>query len=176
MFAMNTPNILTLSRIGFSFLLLLILAFADVFGSALPYVTILVFGIGMLTDFLDGYLARKHNIITIFGEVFDPLADKMLVLAAFIGLLYLQRADPIAVFLIFSREFLVTGLRVMASSGGESVAASKLGKIKTVLQTVAIFFLLGSIPGGDLLLWLATAVTLYSGYEYFNTYFLKREK
>ncbi len=102
-----------------------------------------------------------------FGEVFDPLADKMLILSAFIALLILDRASPWAVFLILSREFFITGLRVMVAGSGASVAASRSGKYKTGAQITAIAFLLADFfPGGEILLWIAVALTLYSGADY----------
>lgn len=105
-----------------------------------------------------------------FGEIFDPLADKLLMLAALLGLLVLGRANVWAVFLILSREFFITGLRVVAASKGVRVAASNLGKYKTGLQITAIAFLLMDYSFGNATLWLAVFLTLYSGYDYVKMY------
>ena len=131
------------------------------------YLTCLIFCVASLTDFFDGYIAREYRLHSRFGEVFDPLADKMLILSAFIALLILDRASPWAVFLILSREFFITGLRVIIAGSGASVAASASGKYKTGVQSAAIGFLLADFfPGGEILLWIAVALTLYSGADY----------
>ena len=109
--------------------------------------------------------------MTVLGSILDPLADKMLVLAGFIGLLVLERASALAIFLILSREFFITGLRVVAVSEGKDVSSTMAGKIKTVVQMIAIGFLLMNWPFGELLLWTAVFLTLYSGYEYVRDYF-----
>ena len=118
------------------------------------------------------YIAREFNSGSVFGEVFDPLADKMLILGAFIGLLYLERANAWAVFIILAREFYITGLRVVVANSRQNIAASSLGKYKTGFQILAIAFLLANIfPGGVLLLWIAVFVTLYSGLDYTLKYY-----
>ncbi len=174
----NLPNILTIIRIFLTILILVVIMYGAniipkwIDKSWINYTACLIFCIASWTDFFDGYIARHYNIKTKFGEVFDPLADKMLILGAFIGLLLLDRANPWAVFLILSREFFITGLRVMAASEGKNVAASNLGKYKTGLQIAAIAFLLADVfPGGTFLLWLSVIVTLYSGYEYTKAYY-----
>ena len=130
----------------------------------------LIFVIASITDFFDGFIARNWNQMTKLGSILDPLADKMLMLAGFIGLLVLNRASAFAIFLILSREFFITGLRVVAVSEGKEVASSMAGKIKTVIQMIAIGFLIMQWPYGTQLLWLAVALTLYSGYEYIKGY------
>ena len=174
----NIPNILTIIRILLTILMLIVILYSSsifpdwIDCSWINYLACLIFCIASLTDFFDGYIARIYNIKSKFGEVFDPLADKMLILGAFIGLLVLDRANPWAIFLILSREFFITGLRVIAASDGKDVAASNLGKYKTGLQIAAIAFLLADLfPGGTLLLWCATIVTIYSGYEYTKQYY-----
>jgi len=124
-----------------------------------------------MTDFFDGMIARKFNKVTVFGEIFDPLADKMLLLSAFLALIILERADAISIFLILSREFFITGLRVVAASRGQSVAASGMGKLKTTLQVAAVILLFLDWPIGIYVLWASVAVTLYSGYEYTKAYY-----
>ena len=124
-----------------------------------------------ITDFFDGYVARTFDQITTLGKILDPLADKMLTLAGFLGLMMLDRASEWAIFLIITRELFITGLRVSAVSQGLDIAASWMGKVKTVVQMVAIGFLLMEWPGATLLLWTAVALTLYSGYEYVRDFF-----
>ncbi|RDU66693.1 CDP-diacylglycerol--glycerol-3-phosphate 3-phosphatidyltransferase [Helicobacter didelphidarum] len=174
----NIPNILTFSRIALSILLLIVLLYWE---SIIPkwvdiswrnYCACLIFCIASITDFFDGYIARQFNLGSTFGEVFDPLADKMLILGAFIGLLWLERASAWAVFIILSREFYITGLRVVAANFHQNIAASSLGKYKTGFQILAIAFLLADFfPGGTLFLWIAVFVTLYSGVDYTFKYY-----
>jgi len=133
----------------------------------------LIFVIASVTDFFDGYIARAWDQMTKLGGILDPLADKMLVLAGFIGLVALDRASAFAVFLILSREFFITGLRVVAISEGKNVASTMAGKVKTVVQMIAIGFLIMEWPFGAELLWFAVALTLYSGYEYIRDYMVK---
>ncbi|WP_457597484.1 CDP-diacylglycerol--glycerol-3-phosphate 3-phosphatidyltransferase [Hydrogenimonas sp.] len=174
--AMNLPNILAFSRLLMAPLMLWLLAYRDtaplqaIDASWLDYFAALVFVLASVTDFFDGYIARTCDMITPLGKIIDPLADKMLTLAAFIGLVALQRADALAIFLILSREFFITGLRVVIVGQGRDVSASWMGKVKTVAQMFAIGFLTMDWPGGSALLWLAVAITLYSGYEYLRDY------
>lgn len=193
---MNLPNKLTVARI-FAIPLIIIVSlipfFSSItlFGSAGNEVTlenILVFGIFSLaafTDFLDGRIARKHNLITDFGKFMDPLADKLLVLTALIYLLERGRFQVFGfqlgfvITIILAREFMVTGIRLVAADNQQVIAASKLGKAKTVSQMFAILFLLvNNYPFtllGDLgreitaivLIGLAGILTLVSGFDYF---------
>lgn len=168
----NLPNILTVSRIFLSIFLLAVLLHGRDIGIDRPLLcAFFIFLFASITDFFDGYLARRFHLISVFGEVFDPLADKMLILAAFIGLMLVKMANPWLVFIILSREFFITGLRVVAASSSQNVKASVLGKYKTVLQIVAICFLLLELRGGDILLWIAMIVTLYSGFDYAWRYY-----
>jgi CDP-diacylglycerol--glycerol-3-phosphate 3-phosphatidyltransferase len=109
------------------------------------------------------------------GQILDPLADKMLTLAGFLGLMMQDLASPWAIFLILTRELFITGLRVSAVSEGIDISASWLGKVKTVIQMIAIGFLLMHWSGGKILLWIAVGLTLYSGYEYVRDFFKKVE-
>jgi len=171
----NTPNSLALIRILIAPLIfwLLLNRESGVFGmhpTWVDFVAALLFVIAGLTDFFDGYIARVWNESTKLGEILDPLADKMLTLAAFLGLMMQGVASPWAIFLILTREFFITGLRVVAISDGKEVAASSLGKLKTTVQLIAIGFMIMHWPFSELLLWLAVAITIYSGYEYARAY------
>lgn len=181
---MNLPNKLTLVRIAMVPLVIVIylcidpsiglidqtstLALRDV-------LAFLVFIVASFTDMLDGKIARKYNLITSFGKFADPLADKALVNTLLILLVYAHQASVIAVILMILRDLMVDGLRMLASQKGEVVSAGFFGKLKTVLQMVAIALLLLKnwpfvylgIPMDTILLWLATAASLYSGYVYF---------
>jgi len=130
------------------------------------YFASLLFVLASATDFFDGYIAREWNQMTMLGAILDPLADKMLTLAAFLGLMLIGQASPWAIYIIIVRELFITGLRTVAVSEGISVKASWAGKVKTVAQMIAIGFLLMHWPFGDVLLWIAVALTVYSGLEY----------
>ena len=137
---MNLPNILTLARIGMSVVFVAVLSFTwpHAFG-----VGFILFLAASLTDFLDGYLARKHNQVTDFGKLMDPLADKILVSAAMV-LLAVERFLPAwFVILILFREFLVTGVRMLALGNRVVIAADIWGKLKTIAQIVLVCLILG---------------------------------
>ncbi len=171
---LNIPNILAFIRLSIAPAVFLFLVnrelFEDIHPSWLDFFATFLFVLGAITDFFDGYIAREFNQITQLGKILDPLADKMLALAGFLGLLYLQRAPAWAVYLILIREFFITGLRVVAVSEGKEIAASFWGKIKTIAQIVAISFLMLKWPFADVLLWIAVAITIYSGFEYIKKY------
>ena len=130
------------------------------------YFASLLFVLASATDFFDGYIAREWNQMTMLGAILDPLADKMLTLAAFLGLMMIGEASAWAIYIIIVRELFITGIRTVAVSEGLSVKASWAGKVKTVAQMIAIGFLLMHWPLGDELLWFAVFLTLYSGAEY----------
>ncbi|CAD7287049.1 CDP-diacylglycerol--glycerol-3-phosphate 3-phosphatidyltransferase [Campylobacter suis] len=172
---MNLPNALASFRIILApvmFFILVDLARIAPFIhiSWINYFAGLVFVIASVTDFFDGYIARAWDQKTKLGAVLDPLADKMLTLAAFLGLMIIERASPWAVYLILIREFFITGFRVVMASDGVEVAASMAGKVKTVAQMIAIGFLTMQWWGAEILLWIAVALTIYSGYEYVRAY------
>jgi len=173
---LNLPNVLASFRIALAPLMLWFMVdqsnsiFEGWHSSWFDYFAGLIFVIASVTDFFDGYIARNWNQMTKLGSILDPLADKMLVLAGLLGLMVLHRASAFAVFLILSREFFITGLRVVAVSEGKAVASTMAGKIKTVIQMIAIGFLLMNWPLATELLWLAVILTLYSGYEYIRDY------
>ena len=174
---LNLPNILALFRIALAPLMLWFFIDREnsIFSSWHPswfdYFAGLIFVIASVTDFFDGYIARTWDQMTKLGGILDPLADKMLVLAGFLGLMAIDRASAWAVFLILSREFFITGLRVVAVSEGKNVASTMAGKVKTVAQMFAIGFLIMNWPYATALLWFAVILTLYSGYEYTRDYF-----
>ena len=173
--SLNLPNALAFFRILLAPLMFFMLVnapgiFTQIHISWINYFAALIFVIASVTDFFDGYIARSWDQKTKLGAILDPLADKMLILAAFLGLMMLGRASAWAVYLILVREFFITGFRVVMASDGVEVAASMAGKVKTVSQMFAVGFLLMSWPGGELLLWIAVALTLYSGFEYIFAY------
>ncbi len=173
--SLNLPNALAFFRILLAPLMFFMLVnapgiFTQIHISWINYFVALIFVIASVTDFFDGYIARCWDQKTKLGAILDPLADKMLILAAFLGLMMLGRASAWAVYLILVREFFITGFRVVMASDGVEVAASMAGKVKTVSQMFAVGFLLMSWPGGELLLWIAVVLTLYSGFEYIFAY------
>ena len=177
----NIPNTLAFIRLLLAPVMFMFLVnqdasiFQGIHPSWLNYFAAFIFVIASATDFFDGYIARTFNQITTLGKILDPLADKMLTLAAFLGLLMIGSASPWAVFLILTRELFITGLRVSAVAEGIDISASWMGKIKTVVQMIAIGFLLMGWVGGNLLLWIAVVLTLYSGYEYVRDFFKKTQ-
>lgn len=164
---MNLANKLTLLRV------FLIPVFVLVFQlRGIGVTSALVFVIASLTDTLDGYIARSRSLVTTFGKFADPLADKILVTAALILLVGTGSIPAWAVILIIAREFIVTGFRILAASASITIAASSLGKIKTITQFIAIILLLLNNPffGGvrmDLFVfYLSVALTVLSGADY----------
>ena len=169
---MNIANKITILRI------LLIPIFMFFMMVKVPYnmeIALSIFLIASLTDKLDGYLARKYNLITDMGKFLDPLADKLLVTAAFLQLIELGRVEAWIVFVILTREFAVTGLRSIAASQDIVIAASNFGKIKTVTQIVAIIglmtrpYIMATIdyPLDTMLVYLTLVITVISGVDYF---------
>ena len=171
---LNLPYALALLRVFMAPLMFIFLVQRDWFigwdSSWLDYFAALIFVLASVTDFFDGYIARKWNQMSKLGAILDPLADKMLILAAFLGLMMIDRANAWIVYLILTREFFITGLRVMAVSEGKNISATMAGKVKTVAQMIAIGFLIMNWPFATLLLWIALILTLYSGYEYILVY------
>jgi CDP-diacylglycerol--glycerol-3-phosphate 3-phosphatidyltransferase len=173
----NIPNILAFIRLLLAPVMFFFLVnqdaeiFKDIHPSWINYIAGFIFVVGSATDFFDGYIARTFNQITTMGQILDPLADKMLTLAGFLGLMMLGTASPWAIFLIITRELFITGLLVSAVAEGIDISASWMGKVKTVAQMIAIGFLLMGWYGGEALLWIAVALTLYSGYEYVRDFF-----
>lgn len=175
---MNLPNKISIFRISLVPIISLIYLFGE-FG----YITILdakfmvkdgivllLFLIASISDYFDGKIARDNNCITSFGKFIDPIADKILINTMLILLAYHQQANIIAVLIIIWRDILVDGMRMSASQGGKVVSAQMLGKIKTVLQMLAIIALIGSpIIGmvGEYILYAAVCFSIASGIQYF---------
>lgn len=181
---MNIPNRITLSRICLIPIFILLLALPIELGSweigtrTLPvvdFMAALIFIFASSTDWIDGYYARKHNLVTNLGKFLDPMADKLLVAAAFILLVEMNLVPAWIVIIIISREFAVTGLRLVAAGSGLVLAAGQMGKLKTVFQLVAIAALLlhdypfsyVGIPFGMITLYIALVLTVVSGVDYF---------
>jgi len=168
----NIPNILAFIRLCIAPIMFWIILNPQIFTdmgwhvSWNYYIATLLFVIASTTDFFDGYVARELDQITIVGQILDPLADKMLTLAAFLGLMMTGAASAWAIYIIIVRELFITGLRTLSLSEGIDISASWAGKVKTVDQMIAIGFLLMHWPFGNMLLWIAVALTLYSGAEY----------
>lgn len=135
---MNLPNRLTILRI---FLTFVFIVFISLKGLSPKIIAFIIFVIASLTDYYDGYLARRNNQVTDFGKLMDPIADKILVLSAFLAFVQMQLISAWMVVIIFSREALITGLRIFAMSKGKVLEAEAAGKHKTVSQMVAIFLI-----------------------------------
>ena len=142
---MNLPNKLTILRVIMIpfFVFFMLAPYFEGYGN---YIAVAIFIIASLTDFLDGYLARKNNLVTNFGKFMDPLADKLLVCAAFICLVEKGQLASWIVIIIISREFIISGFRLIASDNGVVIAASYWGKFKTVFQMVMVILLIVNIP------------------------------
>jgi CDP-diacylglycerol--glycerol-3-phosphate 3-phosphatidyltransferase len=165
MFPLNLPNLLTLFRILLVPVLVVALLEATPGSSVVAAV---VFAAAAITDGLDGYIARSRRSITTFGKVMDPIADKLLIAAALITLVSLERVAAWVAMVIIAREFAVSGLRVAAGAQGVVIPASALGKLKTLVQVLAIIaVIVTSAWWADALLYVAVAVTLVSGADYF---------
>ena len=179
-FTMNLPNALTLSRIFLTPLLVVILLTRidgkEIYGA-------LIFVFAALTDYFDGYLARKRNQVTAIGKLLDPIADKLLVSSAFISLVELKLAPAWMVVIIVGREFAVSGIRSIAASLGHVMPANWFGKTKMVVQIFTILVLIVAdtykehwILFGRILLWVTMAVSLLSAVSYLITFMkLRRE-
>lgn len=172
---MNLPNKLSLLRIALVpiFLIFLLVKFDLPFAVYAKYLAILIFILAALTDSLDGYIARKHGLITKLGKLIDPLADKMLISGALIALVSLREISAWPAFIIITREFAVTGFRAIASAEGVVIAASVWGKTKTILQIIAIVAVMINrnvvtlpLDLANILVWMATIVTILSGMDY----------
>ena len=167
MFELNPPNILTLARVA------LIPVLVAVLLSALPDADLfaaVVFVVASATDALDGWLARRRSMVTAFGKLMDPLADKLLITAALVSLVALYRLDAWVAMVIIAREFAVTGLRMLAVEQGHVISASVWGKLKTTTQVAMVLALIWvDRPAAwvDILVYVTVAITVLSGADYF---------
>jgi CDP-diacylglycerol--glycerol-3-phosphate 3-phosphatidyltransferase len=167
MFPLNLPNALTVVRIMLVPVLVAALLGNTPAGDVLAAI---VFALASLTDFVDGYLARSRDSVTTFGKLMDPLADKLLIVAALVSLVSLHRLAAWVAMVIIARELAVTVLRLGASQAGVVVAASMWGKLKTLLQIAAILAVIavhGQPPWVLALLYAAVAATVLSGLDFF---------
>ena len=167
---MNLPNKLTVLRvIMIPFFVVFILT--NLGGEAGKWIALALFCIASFTDFLDGHIARKNNLVTNFGKFMDPLADKLLVSAAMICLIQLGLLPSWMVIIIISREFIISGFRLVASDNGIVIAASMWGKFKTIFQMIMIIVLIADLGGvfnviGLILAWIALILTILSLVDY----------
>jgi len=180
----NLPNTLAFSRILIAPLLFWVIINPEWFtdnGYHISwnwFASSLLFVVAASTDFFDGYIAREWNQKTLLGAIIDPLADKMLTLAGFLGLMIIGEASAWAIYIIIVRELFITGLRTIAVTENLDVKASLAGKVKAVVQMIAIGFLIMRWDYGAEILWLAAFLTVYSGLEYlwgFRKELLKHE-
>jgi CDP-diacylglycerol--glycerol-3-phosphate 3-phosphatidyltransferase len=167
-FALNLPNVLTLLRILLVPVLVVALLDETANGDLLAAI---VFALASVTDAMDGYLARTRNAITTFGKLMDPIADKLLIIAALVALVSLHRLAGWVAMVIIARELTVTVTRMQATQHGVVIAASWWGKAKTIVQVAAIFFLIAvgepSPAWVDGLVYGMVAITIVSGIDYF---------
>ena len=154
---MNLPNKLTILRVIMIPFFVLALSYNGGENQTLRYVAAAIFIIASLTDMLDGKIARKYNLVTNFGKFMDPLADKLLVCSALICLVELKELPAWMVIVIISREFIISGFRLVASDNGVVIAASYWGKFKTTFQMIAVALLIVGIPALSMV---TTAVVL----------------
>ena len=163
---MNTPNKLTVAR-------MILVPFLVVFmltgwgGDANRWICLAIFIVASVTDWFDGHLARKYNLITNFGKFMDPLADKLLVCSAMICMIELDRLPAWVVIIIIGREFIISGFRLIAAENGVVIAANYWGKFKTVSQMIMIILLIVDFGGffailTDVFIWLSVALTVIS--------------
>lgn len=167
MFPINLPNLLTLLRIVAVPVVVVALLDETPNGDKLAAI---VFALAAVTDGLDGYIARSRGSITNFGKLMDPVADKLLITAALVSLVSLNRLAAWVAMVIIAREFAVTALRAVAAERSVVIAASWLGKVKTTLQIAAVFALIATNPAPalvDALVYAAVIATVVSGADYF---------
>ena len=167
---MNLPNKLTILRVIMIPFFVVALLYDGGESQTLRYVAAAIFIIASLTDMLDGKIARKYNLVTNFGKFMDPLADKLLVCSALICLVELKELPAWMVIVIISREFIISGFRLVASDNGVVIAASYWGKFKTTFQMIAVVLLIVGIPALSMVttavVWIALVLTVISLVDY----------
>lgn len=168
---MNLPNKLTLFRVVLIpfFVFFLLAPYFEGYGN---YIAVAIFIVASITDFLDGKIARKYNLVTNFGKFMDPLADKLLVCSALICLIQLELIPAWVVIIIIAREFIISGFRLVALDNGVVIAASYWGKFKTAFQMLTVIVLILNIPNkvftilGTALIYVSLALTVISLIDY----------
>ena len=165
---MNLPNKLTFMRLVMAVPFIYFLQESNVGGFKYRLVAFILFVIASLTDFFDGYLARKYNLVTDFGKFMDPLADKILVISALVIFVDLDYIPSWMSIIVIAREFLISGIRMLAAAKGDVIPAGKLGKYKTTSQMIVIMvmMLLGKNPYNFYMMLVPVVLTLWSGIEY----------
>jgi CDP-diacylglycerol---glycerol-3-phosphate 3-phosphatidyltransferase len=178
---MNLPNKLTIFRVLLIpfFVVILLTDFLGVYSN---WIALIIFVIASLTDLLDGFIARKYNLVTNFGKFMDPLADKLLVSSALICLIETGQLAAWVVLIIIAREFIISGFRLVASDNGVVIAAGKLGKYKTVFQMIMVCLLIADIEQINIVTqsvtWIAVILTIVSLVDYVvkNASVMKEQK
>ena len=167
---MNLPNKLTVLRVIMIPFFVAALLYDGGANQNMRYVAAALFIIASLTDMLDGKIARKYNLVTNFGKFMDPLADKLLVCSALICMIELRELPAWMVIIIISREFIISGFRLVASANGVVIAASYWGKFKTTFQMIGVVLLIFNIPAlsmvTTIVIWIALALTVISLVDY----------
>ncbi len=167
---MNLPNKLTILRVIMIPFFVAALLYDGGANQNMRYVAAALFIIASLTDMLDGKIARKYNLVTNFGKFMDPLADKLLVCSALICMIELRELPAWMVIVIISREFIISGFRLVASDNGVVIAASYWGKFKTTFQMIGVVLLIFNIPVlstlTTIIVWIALALTVISLVDY----------
>ena len=168
---MNLPNKLTVARVIMIPFFVFFLLF-DPSNETFKWISLAIFIVASLTDMLDGKIARKYNLITDFGKFMDPLADKLLVCSAMIGLIELHRIPSWVVIIIIAREFVISGFRLIAADNGRVIAASYWGKFKTTFQMIMVILMIANLPIPavqiltTVIMWVALALTVISLIDY----------
>ncbi|WP_022849765.1 CDP-diacylglycerol--glycerol-3-phosphate 3-phosphatidyltransferase [Limisalsivibrio acetivorans] len=178
---LNLPNKLTILRI-FAIPVFLVILYYD--KSYFNVIACILYTIAALTDYVDGYIARKYNLVTDLGKILDPVADKILVAATMIALVEMGRLEGAVVMLILARDFAMGALRNVASSKGVIIAAGKMGKWKTAFQMVGVgmiifkneLFGVDIMMIGKILVYISLVLSVYSAVQYFNSYYGKEDE
>ena len=168
---MNLPNKLTVVRVIMIVPFVIFMLNAGIAGDASKWIAVSIFIVASLTDLLDGKIARKYNLVTNFGKFMDPLADKLLVCSAMICLVEMGKLPAWIVIIIISREFIISGFRLVASDNGIVIAASYWGKFKTTFQMLMVIFLIIDLGGvfatvETILIYVSLALTIISLVDY----------
>lgn len=164
---MNLPNRLTLMRMILAIPFIFFLQYSEG-NTAFRLIALAIFAVASITDFLDGYIARKHNLITDFGKLMDPLADKILVISALVVFVEISYIPAWISIVVIAREFLISGIRTLAAAKGEIIPAGNLGKYKTTSQMIVIILMMlfGDNPYNFYMMLIPVVLTVWSGWEY----------